>query len=309
MCPDVSVVIPTFNRADSVARAIRSVLAQDWPAAEIIVVDDGSTDGTADVLHAFEADHPQTLRVISQTNHGVAFARNAGIRAAKHDFVAFLDSDDRWMPTKLSRQIEQFQRVPELSLNFTGYILENPNQSRVIAPANWPPDRQAVLEALLTGCCIAPSTVIARRDALVRAGLFDVALRRCEDHDLWLRMAAGGEQIGYVATASTHRHLAPTSLSSNTTDVARSTEFVFERLFASGTLPSVIQKRRNFYLARCYLNSACRHLDHGNPSACLASLWRAFRTRPLSTRTGWMRIAALAAAQSLQHRSGRHPLG
>ena len=302
MCPGVSIVIPTFNRANTLPDAISSVLEQDWPAIEIVVVDDGSTDETAHLLQAFATRNPDIVRVISQTNHGVSFARNAGIQAAKYDFIAFLDSDDIWLPTKLRTQMAQFRRFPDLVLTFTGYTLDGPGGGQVVSLENWRPDQVAILEALLTGCCITTSTVVARRDALVSAGLFDGTLRCCEDHDLWLRMALGDGRIGYLPATNTRMRTQQISLSSNQSDVARSTELVFERLFASGTLPTPIQARSSFYLSRCYLNSACRHLEQGNGRASIESLWRASKIRPVSVRPGWVRIAASAVATAVRKR-------
>ncbi|NEP84931.1 MAG: glycosyltransferase family 2 protein, partial [Okeania sp. SIO3B3] len=110
--PCVSVIIPAYNRADLIGETVDSVLAQTHPDIEIIVIDDGSTDNTADVL----ATYGSALRVIRQANAGQQAARNAGIRAATGDYIAFLDSDDLWLPHRIEAQLQRFEEVPEAGL-------------------------------------------------------------------------------------------------------------------------------------------------------------------------------------------------
>jgi len=184
----VSVVMPAYNVAWCVGRAIDSALAQDFREREVVVVDDGSTDDTAQVLAAYG----DAIRVLRQENRGMSAARNAGIRAARGSYVAFLDSDDWWLPGKLSRQVELMQSRPEIGFCSTAAKVEDP-EGRLLNL--WPCRRAStdILEMLfaenaaIAGGC---SAVVVRKSLLDRTGLFDESLKGFEDPDLWMRLAA-----------------------------------------------------------------------------------------------------------------------
>lgn len=189
--PRVSVVIPAYNAAWCVRRAVDSVLAQDYRDYELIVVNDGSTDATAEVLAAYG----DAVRVVSKPNGGLSSARNAGIAAARGEYVAFLDADDWWLPTKLSHQIAILENQPELLFCSTTTMVQTPEGQRL---ADWRcgrGDRPALecifaINAYVAG---SGSAVLAKREAFARAGGFDESLRSLEDIDMWMRLAALGE--------------------------------------------------------------------------------------------------------------------
>lgn len=185
MAPRVSVVIPVFNRPAAVRRAIDSALAQTCQDFEIIVVDDGSTDATAAAVEAL-ADRRITL-IRHERNRGGSAARNTGIRASSAAYIAFLDSDDEWLPTKLERQLEVFDRSSEmLALVYTGaeQVFSDGSASRHIASR--PVD---LARALLTENVVGETSVgMVRRSALDAIGGFDESLPSCQDLDLWLRI-------------------------------------------------------------------------------------------------------------------------
>jgi Glycosyl transferase family 2 len=292
----LSVVIPTYNRADLVGEAIDSVLKQDWPELELIVVDDGSTDETPAVL----AGYGDRVHVVRQENAGESAARNTGIRAATHDLVALLDSDDYWLPGKLQRQMQLFDEDPALDITFTAYTRIGDAPQRDIVLDHWDGTEEDTLDQLLLGCRINTSTAIGRRSAFIDIGLYDTSLRCAQDYDLWLRVAVRGYRTAYVPEPLAIYRIHGGAVSLDPELVNTSTERVIERLFASGSLPKRIQSRRDFYLARCYLNSACFYLDCGDGRAA-ESITRAARTRPASIRPGWLKIWArgrrLAAAR------------
>jgi len=181
----ISVVIPTHNRAHCLSRALDSVLAQTRPADEIIVVDDGSRDPTAELLrHAY----PQ-CRYLQQENRGVSSARNLGVRQARGDWIALLDSDDSWLPHKLERQCQGLQEQPSYRICHSDEIWirrgvrVNPMKKHAKG-GGW------IFQRCLPGCVISPSAVLLRRDLLETLGGFDEALPACEDYDLWLRICA-----------------------------------------------------------------------------------------------------------------------
>lgn len=181
----VSVVIPAYNRAATIARAVASALAQDPPPLEVIVVDDGSTDATREVVEAI-AD--PRLRLVSQPNAGVSAARNRGIAEARGGLVAFLDSDDEWLPGKLAAQVARFRSAgPRLGLVYTGLESLAADGSRTVHRARhkgWI-YRDLLARNVVTGC---GSTAMASRAALELVGGFDPALAANEDYDLVLRI-------------------------------------------------------------------------------------------------------------------------
>ncbi|WP_319521544.1 glycosyltransferase [uncultured Desulfosarcina sp.] len=182
--PMVSVVIPTFNRSDMLKDAVASVLDQDYGNAELIVVDDGSTDATARTLAAYEG----RLRLLRQENRGVSAARNAGIRAAAGTLIALLDSDDLWLPGKLRAQVYYFEAHPEALICQTEEIWIR-NGVRVNPGKRHRKQSGDIFERSLALCLVSPSAVMMRKSLLDEVGLFDESLPACEDYDLWLRIA------------------------------------------------------------------------------------------------------------------------
>jgi glycosyltransferase involved in cell wall biosynthesis len=182
----VSVIIPTFNRADRIEKAVSSVLKQTYENYEIIVVNDGSTDTTEDALLPFE----DKIRYISfSENRGVSAARNAGIRHSRGSLIAFLDSDDYWFENKLALQTTFFKRHPQTVACQTNEIWirnglrVNPRKKH-LKPAG------RIFADCVKLCVVSPSTVMLKKSLLEEVGLFDENLPACEDYDLWLRIAS-----------------------------------------------------------------------------------------------------------------------
>jgi glycosyltransferase involved in cell wall biosynthesis len=182
--PQVSVIIPTYNRAWVIKEAIDSVLAQDYTEFELIVVDDGSTDQTSDVLDTFG----NVIKVFSQKNKGVSAARNRGIAEASGNFIAFLDSDDLWHPQKLSSQIDFFNQTPDALICQTEEVWIR-NGLRVNPKKRHKKPSGMIFKPSLKLCLVSPSAVMIRRHLFDRVGEFDETLPACEDYDLWLRIS------------------------------------------------------------------------------------------------------------------------
>jgi glycosyltransferase involved in cell wall biosynthesis len=181
----VSVIIPTFNRRAMVREAVASVCAQRSAECEIIVVDDGSTDGTAEAL---TAEFAQRVRVLRTENRGVAAARNTGVAASAGTLVAFLDSDDLWLPDKLAAELEFFAQHPEAEICQTQEIWIR-NGTRVNSCAHHRKPSGDIFAAAVRMCLVSPSAVMLRRRLFDAVGGFDPSLTVCEDYDLWLRIA------------------------------------------------------------------------------------------------------------------------
>lgn len=186
--PAVSVVIPAYNAAWYVGKAIDSVLAQDFTDRELIVVDDGSTDGTAAVLAAYG----DALRVVRKPNGGMSSARNAGIAQARGEFIAFLDADDWWLPGKLSRQVALMRARPALGFTSTAARVEDPEGHLLNLWTCDAADEPTLLRLFANNAGIAggSSALMVRRSVLEEVGAYDESLGGVEDADLWLRLAA-----------------------------------------------------------------------------------------------------------------------
>ena len=179
----ISVVIPSYNRLPTLVRAIESVITQTSPVDEIILVDDGSSDDTATEVALL---YPQ-VKVITQQNQGVSSARNVGIKQARGDWIALLDSDDCWLPDKIERIGEAHREHPHISLFHSDEIWIR-NGVRVNAMKKHTKSGGWIFQQCLPLCVISPSAAVIKRDLLDVVGLFDESLPACEDYDLWLRI-------------------------------------------------------------------------------------------------------------------------
>jgi glycosyltransferase involved in cell wall biosynthesis len=192
----VTVIIPTYNRRDLLEEALGSVLAQTLPPLEVIVADDGSTDGSAEYAAARAAEHP-ALRFLPLKHRGFpGRVRNAGARAARGRYLAFLDSDDLWEPEKLAKQLAFFAAHPDIRICHTRERWLRNGQE--VSQAGQRHRRSGDLFAdSLKKCIIGPSTVMLERTLFEELGGFREDLEIAEDYELWLRLTAS-EQVGYI---------------------------------------------------------------------------------------------------------------
>jgi glycosyltransferase involved in cell wall biosynthesis len=181
--PEISIIIPTFNRAHTLSRALDSVLAQTLKPKEIIVIDDGSTDNTKELLNLYPG-----ITIINLNNKGVSAARNVGIEKASGDWIAFLDSDDEWRPEKLVKQWETICSNNKLICHTDEIWVRNGKRVNPMKKhqkfGGW------IYEKCLPLCVISPSSVIIHKSVFADIGVFDKELEVCEDYDLWLRICA-----------------------------------------------------------------------------------------------------------------------
>ncbi|MFC1477568.1 glycosyltransferase family 2 protein, partial [candidate division KSB1 bacterium] len=182
--PTVSVIIPTFNRISLLKKAVSSVLKQTFTDYEIIIIDDGSTDGTSD---CYTGAKPP-VRYFHQSNLGVSAARNRGIQLALGRYIALLDSDDEWLPAKLDVQVSFLNEHPDISICQTEEIWVR-NGQRVNPAEKHKKPSGDIFGKSLEMCSVSPSAVMMRREFFDIIGPFDEHLPVCEDYDLWLRAA------------------------------------------------------------------------------------------------------------------------
>lgn len=194
----VSVIIPVYNRSQVVGRAIESVLSQSYKNFELIIVDDASSDETVEVLRKFENKYPQIKLILKEKNEGVSAARNTAARLAIGEWLAFLDSDDEWLPKKLETQLQLYARE-ERPLIHTEEIWIR-NGVRVNQRAIHKKGGGDQFFRSLELCCISPSAAMIKKDLFWQLGGFDEYFEVCEDYDLWLRLTAK-HLVSYIATA------------------------------------------------------------------------------------------------------------
>jgi glycosyltransferase involved in cell wall biosynthesis len=185
--PLVSVVLPTYNRARLLSRAVNSVLDQTYPNFELIVVDDCSTDGTEGVMQGFQDDRIRYIR--HEKNQGAPIARNTGIRAAKGKYIAFQDSDDVWLSTKLEKQVNAFNSAPsDLGVIYTSFWLISDYEKTLIPSSYLKQTEGKIHDVLLKMNFVSLSSAVVKRECFEKVGMFE-NIPRFQDWELWLRIS------------------------------------------------------------------------------------------------------------------------
>ena len=265
--PAVTVIIPTFNRASIVGRAIRSVLAQTYRDWELIVVDDASTDGTEEVVKRFQ---DQRIKyILHDQNRRVSAARNTGIRGAQGEYVSFLDDDDEWLPEKLQKELEVFHNSdPEVGLVYAGKTVfdEHGNVLQVRMPleSGWVYD--AMLDRHFIG---SPSRVTVRKQVLESVGGFDETFVNCQDYDLWLRVARVSK-IACVPYFLVKRYLLSDQMSGNLRKICEGWERILTK-FRKDMKPRTLAK---------HVSRVAILLFNYEPRRARALAWEGLRIRP-----------------------------
>jgi glycosyltransferase involved in cell wall biosynthesis len=209
--PPVTVVIPAYNAARTIERALASVWRQNYPEMEVVVVDDGSIDDTS--LHVQKMDQGNLRLIRLEKNRGECGAMNVGIQEARTDYIAFLDADDEWLDDKLLTQLPIIESHPEMSFVACGGQGVDP-EGRVVATFGLEPPSASPREfwrVLLVKSYIAKPTVVARRAKLLEVGGFNEALKISGDQDMWIKLALNGE-VGFVTEILIRVHITSDSL-------------------------------------------------------------------------------------------------
>lgn len=283
--PLVSVIVPAFNSARYIQEAVDSALEQDYPAIEVIVIDDGSTDETVGIVERYG----NKVRLLRQKNQGSAAARNHGIRNASGKYVAFLDADDVWSPQKISWQIAAMADGG-YKMAYGRFIWwhadaegnHRPAAQEFAHPANPALSTAAIVTGwtyadLLLDCIVWTSTVIVEKEALLAVGLFDEHLRKGQDYDLWLKLSRRIEMVGLEQPTALYR-IHPTSITASLKDINYE-YLILSRAVAQwgeagpdGRTPPV--GKVSARLARSSFGHGHAHLLTGNPSIAAESLWQ-----------------------------------
>ena len=281
--PPISAILPAYNAESTIARALDSVLAQTYAPSEIIVVDDGSEDGTAAIVESYRSRGVELLR--NSTHQGAAAARNSGIRHSRGALVAFQDADDEWLPQKLERQVPVIASASNMTLiccwaeqMVDGMPVGLVNQSRR------PPTGSQAWKSLLAYPFVATPCAIARREALFAAGLFDPRLPVAEDQDLWIKLARLGE-VGFLDEVLVRVHDIEGSLTKRYG--VRAIEHVLNMVhghLASATAGELSAQERREILRRRFASLGRTACELGAPGRGAGLLLRAAALGHLSVR-------------------------
>lgn len=297
--PTVSVIIPAYNQGHYLEKAIQSVLNQTFADFEIIVVDDGSTDDTRQVVAGFSDPR---VRYVYQQNAGLSAARNTGIRHAAGAFLSYLDSDDLFLPDKLAVEIACFERDPTLGFVAGQAILIDENGQRLgeIFDKKLPDDSTQ----LLLGNPLHVGSVLVRHKWQTRVGFFDETLRSYEDWDMWLRLALAGCQMDWVAQPVSLYRFHAKQMTRNGQQMTTATFAVLDKLYHDPKLPAAWQAMRTQAYSRAHLRAAAQayqarafdtaitHMDEAvrlNPELCAHNA-----ERLAQTIAGWANYAKTA---------------
>jgi glycosyltransferase involved in cell wall biosynthesis len=275
--PEVSVVIPAYNAESYVGSALDSVFAQTFRDFEVLVVDDGSIDGTAKVVSEYGA----TVRYIRQANAGVSQARNQGIEASAGRYVAFLDADDTWFPEKLDRQLAHLSRSPQHKACYSALAVVTADM-RPIKLSRSKRSGSLLEDLILRGNVIGSgSTVLCERSLFAAVGGFDPALSQCADWDMWIRLATRTDFLYVDEPLVTYRQHA-SSMSRNAPLYEHDVRLLLDKAFAM-PLSTPVRARRSEGWGRAYMVLAGTYFHAGLYSDFLRCVVRAAWFNPRQT--------------------------
>ncbi len=296
MKPGVSVVIPAYNYAHYLPLTLDSILKQDYPNFEIVVVDDGSTDNTAEVV----ARYGNKVRYVHQKNAGLSAARNTGIRHAKFDYLAFIDADDEWRPTMISRIVEAFSRLPEeFAIIACHYDYIDP-QSKPLKIKNIIPveEREFSCRDFILKTRFTSSSAIIKRVAFDTCGVYDETLRSSEDRDIWIRISAKfrvymvGERLSLI-----RRH--PHNMSKHADRMKSNIRRVLAKAYEAELVP---HRDRLFWMrvfSFYYFQNSWRYRDEGRCGEALRQILCSFLLWPFFPRPDRLNEPPLFRLRSL----------
>ncbi len=290
--PLVSVVMPAFNVERFITRSVESVLGQTFPDFEIVVVDDGSTDKTVEMLLPF-SDH--RLRIIKQAHSGSSAARNVGVELTTGPYIAFLDGDDLWAPEKLDRHVKFLEDHPEVDLTFSHSHVIDENGLSTGRVSRLVHGYISFRRLLIENVVHNGSAVVMRRDAIERAGRFDVTLPSAVDHDLWLRVAlARHNNICCIPQVLTFYRMREGQVTKDWRRMEASWTMLIDKMrrLAPAEVAAVEMKARSgFYRYLAYI--AYETTQYGESRALFCKAWRGDCAHLLFDRRMWLLAAAL----------------
>lgn len=298
--PAVSIIMPAYNVAEYIGVALDSIFNQTFTDYEVIVVNDGSPD--TEELERVLGPYLDRIVYLKQENRGLSGARNTAIGAARGRYIALLDSDDFWDRDYLSVQVDRMEGDPTIDVLYADAFIfgDSPIAGKTYMEI-CPSEGEVTLERLIKEECHVMVSVLARREAVVRAGLFDESLRSAEDFDLWLRMVDRGNRIAYHRRPLVHYRRRRDSLSADETGLFKSIIRVFDKAECAMSLSpgehKALEERRAFYRAKLQLSEGKKALFQGDQKTAVSNLTEA--NRFLRSRKIKLALLLLRAAPGL----------
>jgi glycosyltransferase involved in cell wall biosynthesis len=289
--PLVSIITPTFNRAQFLGECIESVLGQTYTNIEHLLVDDGSTDNTTEVVRRYPDNRIQYTR---QENRGQATARNVGLRMAKGQFICFLDSDNVWKLHKIERQLQLMQQLAHVDILYGAQEVIDEN-SQIVPPPDGlrPMTRHSgrIMKHLLLENCVSFNTAMVRRQCFDQSGGFDENVRAGDDYDLWLRLSAKYEFL-YIPEVFGQYRVMQNQISSDKERRFNSNKAMLERFIKAN--PELVDERmERFVWSRFHVRRGRERAAAGKTSGAMSDYLAAIRLQPL-TLAPWRALARLA---------------
>ncbi len=253
----VSVIIPVYNGEKYIAECIKSIYEQTYKKFEIIIIDDGSTDNSIEVIENIKNEE---VRIISQKNGDVSKARNEGIKNASGDLIAFLDQDDKWLPEKLQKCVKIFNELEKVDLVFhdiiklfsSGKTHRAKDKHNIALSLN----NENIFQKLVVKNVLMPSAVMVRKESILKAGLFDTSFKTCGDYEMWLRMALLKMEFKYLPEALTIYRIHPNNNSNRIEVMFQDRLKALEVSFSNIKIDTADKKFRNKGLAAAYMQGA-----------------------------------------------------
>ncbi len=266
--PKVSVIITAYNSASTITAAINSALQQTVPPYEVIVIDDGSTDSTADLV----AGYSDRVRLVRQSNQGPSAARNTGLAMASGDFIAFLDGDDTWHPEKLAIQLSWFKKIDQIDLIATSWTRSTPELRGSVESVIW-----LTYADLITLNRFQTSTAMVRTSLAQRVGTFDSRLDGVEDWDYWIRCSRSGT-LALIDQPLVHYHDSSTGVSKNLQRYLETMSLLLEKHRAGPHTPTDYRVIESWHYQRMLVAMALNKDSTGTAAA-----WHHLKTFDLAT--------------------------
>lgn len=285
--PKVSVVIPTYNRAHLISRAIKSVLDQTYKDLEIIVVDDGSTDNTEKIIKSFQDGR---IRYIQHNkNKGASAARNTGIKASKGEYIAFQDSDDEWFPDKLEQQIKAFDNAsPKVGVIYSGFYRIEDDKKTYIPGDNIVQKEGDIHNELLKGNFVGTPAVLIKKECFENIKYFDENIPAFEDWELWIELSKH-YLFKYINKPLLRSYSTPNSVNLNSKNLLKAREIII------ATHLNDFNKNKNL-LSGHYLNIAIEFCSDGDFRSGKNYLIDSVKANPLNIKAS-LRLLALLSGQ------------
>ena len=285
--PLVSIITPTYNRADFIEQAVNSVLAQTYTCFELLIVDDGSTDNSRDLIEPALAD--ARVRYFHQENQGQSVARNLALSEAKGSFICFLDSDNYWPEDKLAHQVELFRQYPDYDVIYGDVVVIDEND-REVSRKNMKRYSGHIAKYMIRDNCVSMNTAMARRRCFDELGGMSGTRRVADDYELWLRFSARFRFL-YVPEFFAYYRVMDDQISSDKTRRFDSNWQIisdFRRKFPD----AMSEKEFDSGFAAFHSRKARYLASQGSRAKALAEMAKALRLQPLR-RASWRSVAAV----------------